>query len=266
LTGCAVLIFFVSRRAERLALLRAEFVASVSHELGTPLAVIKSAAENLIDGVVESPRQIQEYGTMIRDQGNRLERLVDQALAVSAGRSNPSRFEVRPVEIAPIIEKSLQATEQILREAGFSVRTEIGENLPVVMADPEAATKCIENLLGNAVKYAGENHRVSIRAWSATQTSAPEVQVSVQDEGPGIPAGDLEKIFEAFYRGNTARDSHIRGTGLGLHLVKKMMEDMGGSVSATSEPGRGSCFTLHFRRADELNNKEKDSGVLKLRA
>src|SRR5579863_3818301 len=145
LTGSAILIFFVSRRAERLALLRAEFVASVSHELGTPLAVIKSAAENLIDGVVDGPRQIQQYGTMIRDQGNRLERLVDQALAVSAGRSNPSRFEVRPVEIAPIIEKSLQASEQILREAGFSVRTEIGENLPVVMADSEAATKCIEN-------------------------------------------------------------------------------------------------------------------------
>jgi two-component system, OmpR family, sensor histidine kinase SenX3 len=260
LTGSAVLIFFVSRRAERLALLRAEFVASVSHELGTPLAVIKSASENLIDGIVDSPQQVREYGAMIRDQGNRLERLVDQALAVSAGRSNPARLEVRALEIAPIIEKSLQASEPMLREAGFSVRTEIGEALPVVMADSGAAAKCIENLLSNAVKYSGKNHRVSIRAWSAPESAPPEVRISVEDEGVGIPAGDLLNVFEPFYRGIEARESHIRGAGLGLHLVKRMMESMGGCVTASSEPGRGSSFTLHFRRTDAAISRGRDSG------
>jgi signal transduction histidine kinase len=262
LTGSAVLIFFVSRRAERLALLRAEFVASVSHELGTPLAVIKSAAENLVDGIVESPEQVREYGAMIRDQGNKLERLVDQAMAVSAGRSDPAQLEIRPVEIVPIIERSLQASEPMLREAGFSVQTEIGENLPVVIADSSAAGKCIENLLSNAVKYAGKNHRVSIRAWSAPETAPPEVRISIEDGGVGIPAGDLARVFEPFYRGREARESHIRGTGLGLHLVKRMMESMGGSVTASSEPGRGSCFTLHFRRTDTVNNGKRDSGLL----
>jgi signal transduction histidine kinase len=259
LTGSAVLIFFVSRRGERLALLRAEFVASVSHELGTPLAVIKSAAENLMDGVIESPQKVQEYGAMIRDQGNRLERLVDQALAVSAGRSYPSQFELRAVEIAPIIEKSLQESEQMLREAGFSVRTEISEGLPVVIADPDAATKCIENLLGNAVKYAGEKQHVSIRACSAADTTSQEVRVSVEDDGIGIAAEDLKRIFEPFYRGREVRNSHIRGTGLGLHLVKRMMESMGGSVTAFSEPGRGSCFTLHFRSADGVTINDRNS-------
>ena len=246
LAGSMVLVFFIARRAELLAKLQMEFVAGVSHELCTPLAIINSAAENLVDGVVDNPRQVGEYGGLIRDQGRRLERLVDEVLTFASGRSDPSGVELRAVEIAPIVTRSMAESEPMLRGAGFAVEQEISAGLPLVVADPAAIITCIENLVSNAIKYAGTNRWVAVRARLAAENPHPEVQITVEDKGIGIPSSDLPKIFEPFYRVQAVRDGQIRGVGLGLYLVKQMMERMGGRVSVSSELGRGTSFTLHF--------------------
>lgn len=240
------LIFTVARRAERLAKLQLQFVAGVSHELCTPLAVINSAAENLADGVVDDPQQMREYGGMIREQGQRLERMVDEVLLFAAGKFDRAGFELEPVEIARVVKQSLDFSEPMLRAAGFAVEKDISADLPLVVADPGAVSKCVENLVSNAVKYGGERRWLAIRAKVAPADLQREVQISVEDKGIGIPAKDLANIFEPFYRVQNVREGRIRGVGLGLYLVKRLMEGMGGSVSVSSEIGRGTFFILHF--------------------
>jgi signal transduction histidine kinase len=231
------LIFEVARRAKRIAAQQMEFVAGVSHELCTPLAVINSAAENLMDGVVEGDSGVKEYGGMIRDQGRRLEHLVDEVLQFAAGRSERTGYDLRPVDLLAAIAGSVASAEPMLRDGGFTVEQDCPSSLPTVLADHAAVGMCLENLISNAVKYAGPSRLLR---------QPPEIQVSVADRGTGISGRDLPHIFEPFYRAESVREEQIRGVGLGLYLVRRAMEGMGGSVSVSSEIGRGSCFTLHF--------------------
>jgi signal transduction histidine kinase len=247
-----MLLFSVSRRAERLAKLQMEFVAGVSHELCTPLAVINSAAENIVDGVVEGAEQVQEYGTIIREQGRRLERLVDEVLLFAAGRVGRFGYDLRPTEVVPILEQSLSASEAMLRDEGFVFQKEISPELPPVVADPEALGKCVENLISNAMKYSGQNRWVALRAGSVLNEGSAEVQISVEDKGIGISPADLTHVFEPFYRAESVRDGQVRGVGLGLYLVRRMMEAMGGRVSVSSKLSKGSIFTLHFPVFDSV--------------
>jgi signal transduction histidine kinase len=259
LAGAMVLLFSVARRAERLARLQMEFVAGVSHELCTPLAVINSAAENIVDGVVEGSRQVREYGSMIREQGRRLERLVDEVLLFAAGRFGRSGYDLRPTEVVPVLEQSLTVAETMLRDAGFTLQKEIRPELPFVIADPEAMGKCVDNLISNAMKYSAENRCVSIRAGCGPNSAYPEVQISVEDKGIGISPVDLPHVFEPFYRAQGVRDGQIRGVGLGLYLVKRMMEAMGGSVSVSSKLSKGSVFTLHFPVFDSVESRQSEA-------
>jgi signal transduction histidine kinase len=246
LAGGMALLVSAARRSRALAKMQMKFVAGVSHELCTPLAVINSAAENLADGVVDSTEQMQEYGGIIRGQGRRLERLVDGVLLFTAGRFGLSGYEMAPLDVAAIIEQGLITAEPSLRDAGFTVEKEIAAGLPLVLADASAVMTCIENLVSNAIKYSSSRRWVAIRARAASTDSITEVQIVVEDKGVGIPPADLPHILEPFYRVQSARDHQIRGVGLGLHLVKRMMEDMGGHVSVSSDVGRGTEVTLHF--------------------
>lgn len=258
LAASAVLIFSVARRAERLAKLQMEFVAGVSHELYTPVAVINSAAENLVDGVVENSQQMQEYGGMIRDQGRRLEYLLDQVLSFAAGQFRGSDHDLHPIELAPVIAQSLDVAEPLLRDAGFVVEKEIEADLPIIAADPASVRICIENLVSNVMKYASGGGWVRFRAQLARNNSSAEVQISFEDKGIGIAAKDLPNIFEPFYRAQAARDTQARGVGLGLYLVKRIMESMGGRVTVSSEMGRGSRFVLHFPVSATAQNRRRE--------
>ncbi len=256
LAGSMALIFSGARRSKALAKMQMEFVAGVSHELCTPLAVINTAAENLADGIVENAEQMQEYGSLIRAQGRRLGRLVDEVLLFTAGRFGLSGYDLEPVEVAPIVTQSLTTLGTNLHDAGFTVSKEIDDKLPPIVADPSAVITCIENLVSNAVKYSNSSKWIAIRAYEASANSKPEVRIGVEDKGIGISSADLAHIFEPFYRVQSVRDNQIRGVGLGLYLVKRMMEDMGGRVSVTSELGRGTVVVLHFPVADLADQTE----------
>ena len=249
LAACTALILELSRRAHRLAELQMEFVAGVSHELCTPLAVINSAADNLADGVMDGPEQTREYGGMIRDESRRLARMVDEVLLFAAGQSGRLEYGVQPVEIGPVVERALDAAAPLLSEAGFVVEKKIAEDLPAVMGDPGALGQCLENLLSNAVKYGRAGHWVAVRVRSAPGSEPAMVEISVEDKGPGIPPEDTARVFEPFIRTKAARDAQIRGVGLGLHLVKRMVEAMGGRVDVSSRLGWGTAFTLHLAAA-----------------
>jgi signal transduction histidine kinase len=263
------LILISTRRAQKLARQQMEFVAGVSHELRTPLAVICAAGENLADGVVLAPRQIEQYGALIRGEGRRLTKMVEQVLEFAGAQAARKTYELRPVEVNDLVESALSACQPLIEEGGFKVDQEIEHGLPRVMADRAALERALQNLLSNGMKYAGESHWIGLRARLAAseRRGQQEVRISVEDHGPGIDPRDLPHIFEPFYRGQEATAAQIHGSGLGLSLVKQTVEAHGGRVTVESARGRGSAFTLHLpvttepSIADAHSIEEKPSAI-----
>jgi len=239
------LVVIFTRRSRRLAKLRMDFVASVSHELRTPLAVICSAAENLADGVVDTGDSIREYGQLIRQEGRRLGSMIEKILQFSSVRTN-RRARPRPLEVGPVIESILAEAGAAIQSAGFALEKTLDPDLPSALADEQGLKECLRNLVGNALKYGGDGRWMSVRAMVATEAHGPEIQVTVEDRGAGIPAGELGHIFEPFYRSLHAQAMAAQGTGLGLSMTREIVESMGGGITVQSTPGRGSAFTLHL--------------------
>jgi signal transduction histidine kinase len=247
LAATMALIVVSAQRARRLARMQMEFVAGVSHELRTPLAVISSAAENIADGVVEDRQRIAQYGRSILRQSRQLTQLVEQVLLYAASDKARRRLDLRPVDVVAAVESALESTSAVVKNAGFTVEGHFDPDLPSAQADFNALVQCLQNLITNAVKYGGENRWLGIRATTRNETgSAGEVLLTVEDRGIGISREEMRQIFEPFYRGSSAIDAQIHGTGLGLPLARTLAEAMGGKLTAESEPGRGSSFTLHL--------------------
>ena len=240
------LIIISAQRAHRLALLQMSLVANVSHDLRTPLAVIRSAAENLADGVVERPQEVKEYGALIRHEDRKLSEMVQQILAFAAETSRYRTYEARPVDVAIAVESALAATRPLIESSHATVEKHIDPGLPSVRADAAAFDRCLQNLISNAIKYGGKTPWIGIRARAARTPGIREVQIQVEDRGIGIDLQDLPYVFEPFYRGRSQHAQQVHGTGLGLSLAREIAEAMNGRITVKSSPGRGSCFTLHL--------------------
>jgi len=248
--GIAI-ILISSQRARVLAKLQMDFVAAISHELRTPLAVISSAAENIIDGVVSGKQQLSQYGTEIRNQARHLIQLVEQILLFSATRNQSHHYSLRPLRVSDVIDTALKDTAGLIEENQITVEREIAANLPPVMGHLPALSHCLQNLITNAVKYGGDARWMRITAKANDGNGRyDEVQITVEDKGMGIGASELRRIFEPFYRSRSAAAAQIHGTGLGLSLARDIAAAMGGRLTVTSEPGKGSCFTLYLRFAE----------------
>jgi two-component system, OmpR family, sensor histidine kinase SenX3 len=251
LLGASIGLLLVStRRAQRLAEQQMEFVAGVSHELRTPLAVIRSAAENLADGYIGTPEHIQRYGALIRDEGRRLTEMVEQVLEVAGIQSGRRAYQLRPVNTRHLIEQAISACDLLITEGHLQVETDIESELPWVAADPAALSRAIQNLISNAAKYSGESRWIGIRAGTENTENGVGVSITVENRGIGILPGDLPHIFEPFFRGRDVVSAQIHGSGLGLNLVKHIIESHGGRVSVESAPGRKTAFTLHLPATD----------------
>jgi signal transduction histidine kinase len=230
-----------------------EFVATVSHELRTPLAVIRSAAQNLAAGVVHDTTQAQRYGDLIESEGRRLTDMVEQVLEFAGLKDVKRRVIPRPMDAVPVLHDVIASTSSLPEARGVEIDLKIGADVPVVMADEAAFRRALNNLIGNALKYAGDGRWIGV---SAARGAGPDdgfVLVSVADRGNGIASDDLAHIFEPFYRGRHAVEQQIRGNGLGLSLVKQLLQAIGGRVSVTSAPGQGSQFTLHLPVATDVS-------------
>ncbi len=241
------MVILAGNRAQRLAKLQVDFVTAVSHELRTPLTVISSAADNIADGVVEGKQQLTQYGTVIRNQARQLSGLVEQILLFAATGQGRQRYDLRPLEISDIIEAALGSTRELVQAAQFTVEREIAAGLPLVLGDRSALSQCLQNLITNAVKYGGEARWLGIQARVAEGgMSHKEVEIRVSDRGIGITAAELPHIFEPFYRSPSVTAAQVHGTGLGLPLAQSIARAMKGKITVTSQPGRGSTFTLHL--------------------
>jgi two-component system phosphate regulon sensor histidine kinase PhoR len=195
---------------------------------------------------VDNRDQIKRYGTLIRDEGRRLTDMVEQVLEFAGAQSGRKHYELRPLEPERVIDDALTGLHVPLSESGFVVERQIADELPLINADGAALSRALQNLLSNAMKYSGENLWLTVRAETGKGIGGAEVRIAVQDRGLGIKPEELSHIFEPFYRGSEVTAAQIHGNGLGLSLVKHIVEAHGGRVSVESKAGQGSTFTLHL--------------------
>jgi signal transduction histidine kinase len=239
--GVSVALLVAStRRAHELARRQLEFVATVSHELRTPLAVIRAAADNLADGVVGDEARVRQYGQLVRREGVRLSELVEQILEFAGLQSGQRAAARGPVALDAVLREAAAAAQASAEAAGARVELAIADGLPAVAGDEAALRRVFLNLIGNAVKYGAPAGWVGVRA----SASGGSLEIGVSDRGIGIAASEQEKIFEPFYRAPDVVAAQIHGAGLGLSLVKRIVEAHGGRISVTSAPGQGSTFTV----------------------
>jgi signal transduction histidine kinase len=240
------LLTISSRRAQSLARQQMEFVAGVSHELRTPVAVIRSAADNLSHGVIEDPERVRRYGDAIQVEARRLGEMVERVLQF-AGIESGRPIARSPVAIPQIIDEAVEAA--LASDGASTIERNVATDLPAVVGDAAALRSAVRNLLANAAKYGGHDRWIGIRAESSRRGRARQVSITIEDRGPGIAPTDLPHIFEPFYRGADVVARQIQGSGLGLALVRRIVEAHGGSVTVANRQGGGSAFTIHLPAA-----------------
>jgi signal transduction histidine kinase len=236
LAASLVLLLASARRAQRLAAQQLAFVAGVTHELRTPLAVIRSAAENLADGVVDDPDRVRRYGQLLLGEGVRLSRMVEHAIAFAALESGARAADDATYDVAAIVSDLVAASPG-------DVTAVIEAELPAVRGDPAATRLVLDNVVENARKHA-PGAPIAIRV--AADGSPRVVRVEIADQGPGIDAADVPHLFEPFYRGQRARDQQVPGSGLGLSIVKRLVELQRGTIAVRSQPGAGVSVIVHL--------------------
>jgi signal transduction histidine kinase len=236
------LIAGAAAREVRLAELKSNFVASVSHDLKTPLALIQLFAETLELGRVRSTERAQEYYRIINGEARKLTRLIENLLDFSRMEAGLRPYTLEPTDIGALVQHVLGVMERQFAQGQFEVSATVPPALPGIMADAVAVERAVENLLANAIKYSGDARKIEVDV--AARRS--EVVVRVRDHGIGIARREQRRIFRKFYRVHHELGGGPQGTGLGLAIVDHTMRGHGGYVGVESEPGRGSTFTLHF--------------------
>jgi signal transduction histidine kinase len=246
LVGAAIfgawLLWRSLRREVELAETRAQFVASVSHELKTPLTAIRMYAETLQMGRPLDEHVRGEYLETIVAESERLSRLVDDVLLFSKIEQGKKTYRSLPVALGDTLRSAARTLAYPLAQKQFALRVEIDEAIPDVKGDPDALEQAVLNLLTNAVKYSGESREIGLRL----RQESSEAVVEVTDHGVGIAAGEQARVFEKYYRVPGKDNEAIPGAGLGLALVAQIVKAHGGRVELVSSPGEGSTFVIRL--------------------
>lgn len=227
-------------RQLELAQLKAGFVSNVTHELKTPIALIRLAVETLEMRRVNSPAEADKFLSMINRETLRLGELVEKILDFARLEAGQRVFRMEPVDLVAVVESALESLRPRLEHQGFTLDVDLPESLPAVNGDATALTHCVLNLLDNAAKYSKERKRIRVTA-GVKQNHA---FVSVTDQGIGIAPSDQKKIFEKFVRLENGLVHDVKGAGLGLSLVAQIVKAHDGKIEVQSAPGEGSTFTL----------------------
>jgi two-component system phosphate regulon sensor histidine kinase PhoR len=234
------------RRVEEM---RADFVANASHELRTPLAALLGFIETLQGSAREDAKARARFLTIMQEQARRMARLIDDLLSLSRIELNAHRRPDTPVDLVPIVRQVVDGLETLARDRGVTVNIEAAKALPV-FGDHDELVRIFENLVENALKYGAAGRRVDIKLGSGSSADGePEALVSVRDYGPGIAPEHLPRLTERFYRVDVTESRAQGGTGLGLALVKHILNRHRGRLTIESAPGAGATFTIHLPTA-----------------
>ena len=245
--GCLVVLRDISEQ-KRVEKIRADFVAHVSHELKTPLTLIKGFVETLVEEGMKDHEQAARYLSVIGENTDRLVRLVDALLRLSSIELGRIPLQRQPVSVREIVEKAVRTFQTRAREKGLELIASVPEDLPPVDADPDRLMEILLNLLDNAVKY---TDRGEVRLWArlpkqpeGLKPSRPLVALGVSDTGAGIPARDVSRVTERFYRVERGGQDEPRGSGLGLAIVKHLVRLLEGDLSISSRENEGTTVTV----------------------
>lgn len=233
-----IVVFHDITELERLERIRQDFVANVSHELRTPLTTIRGYVEALQDGDLENSSQAKQFLQIIERHTQRMEKIVSDLLLLSEIESPDRILRKSSFSIAEVISSAVEALRPMAESKQQRVQVEVASDLPLLKADSQKIHQVVTNLLHNAICYTPEKGHICIEA----QRVEKGTQISVSDNGIGIPPGDLPRIFERFYRVDKGRSRDLGGTGLGLSIVKHIVEAHGGWVKVESKLGQGSRF------------------------
>lgn len=233
-----ILVFHDLTRLKQLENTRKEFVANVSHELRTPLSMIKGYVETLIDGAKDDPAVATRFLQTIEKHADRLTYLIEDLLTISRLESGQVVMNLQRVELNPVVGRVLDDLESRAAEKQVTLRNAVPADVNV-RADSDRLQQVLFNLVDNAIKYGRAGGEVVV---SARVDEDKLVEMSVTDNGPGIPPDATDRVFERFYRVDRARSRDQGGTGLGLSIVKHIVQSHGGEVWVKSELGKGASF------------------------
>ncbi|HWF87917.1 MAG TPA: ATP-binding protein [Pyrinomonadaceae bacterium] len=235
-------VFFDITRTERLEHVRQEFLSNVSHELRTPLTSILAFVETLENGAIEDPESSQRFLSIIRKNASRMQGLIDDILELTAIEGGNVTLRAAPVELHDVVQDVCDSLNAKAAAQGVVLENKVDPEV-MVYADARRLEQMLTNLIDNAIKFSREHGTVVI-----SHEPGERDRILVRDNGDGIPAQHLERLFERFYRVDRARSREMGGTGLGLAIVKHLALLHGGEVTVTSELGKGSTFTIHLPR------------------
>ena len=235
-----------------------ELVSNISHDLKTPITSIKGYVEGIMDGVADTPEKMDKYIKTIYNKANDMDRLINELTTYSGIDSNKIPYHFHVLNIADYFQDCVEEVGLDLEQKDIQLNyTNLAPADTCIVADPEQLKKVINNIISNSVKYMGHDKGIiDIRILDEGES----VRIEIEDNGKGIAAKDIGNIFERFYRTDSSRNSLQGGSGIGLSIVKKIIEDHGGYVWATSKEGEGTC--MHFVIRKYTDKKENNDEVI----
>lgn len=227
-----------------------EFISNISHDLKTPITAIKGYVEGIMDGVTNTPEKMDKYIKTIYNKANDMEKLINELTFYSGIDNNRIPYDYHRINVAEYFGDCVEEVGLDLESKNIQLNySNLTPPDTLVIADPEQMKKVINNIISNSVKYMDKSHGViDIRILDETDS----IRIEIEDNGKGIAQKDLPRIFERFYRTDTSRNSAQGGSGIGLSIVKKIIEDHGGYIWATSREGEGTCMHFVLRKYIEL--------------
>jgi two-component system phosphate regulon sensor histidine kinase PhoR len=248
-----MLVFHNVTRLKRLERIRTDFVANVTHEIRTPLTAIIGFTETLQHGAFENPETARRFLCTIRENAERLNRLVDDLLTLSGLELGEAKLHPEGLRIEESIDRVLAIVEARVREKGLTIRKEISGKLPLIRADRDRLVQILLNILDNAVKFTPAAGSIAV---TASPGEEGFLTVRIADTGIGIPKGEIPRLGERFYRADKTRSREMGGTGLGLSIVKHLMKALGGRIGIDSTLGHGTTVSLSFPLYRKGENSE----------